>query len=454
MRPLRPGGRGVHAGPGGRALVVTIGIALATAACSGGQEQAAPIAPTIAPTPSTTSATAPPSTTAAPSLLDAADPALAARLDPLWRDVGDGCVTVARDGAVRYERGAGRALPPASAIKVVTAAAVLDGLGAATSLRTTVRAIKGPVDGVVAGDIWLVGGGDPVLGSDAWASAELDPDEPRTSLDALADATVAAGVRRVEGRVLGDESRYDAERFVRTWPRRLIADGESGPLSALLVNDGFEVWGHPGVPFDDPPAGAARLFTDLLAERGVSVAGSAAPGVAPPGAVDLAALESPPVGRLVEAMLRDSDNETAELLVKELAVRRTGGPGSTSTGSAEVVATLRRAGITVDGEVVADGSGLSSATSVACRTLVATLDRWSGVLRDRLAVAGRSGTLERRFVGTPVEGRLRAKTGSLDGVLALAGFVDDGYAFAIILTGDTAAARVAQERLVSALATG
>src|SRR3546814_12354737 len=100
------------------------------------------------------------------------------------------------------------------------------------------------------------------------------------SLDVLADRVVAAGVRRVEGRVVGDESRYDAERYVDTWPDRLIADGEVGPLSALTVNDGFLIWGHPGVPFDDPPTDAAVVFAELLAARGVSFPAPAAAGPA------------------------------------------------------------------------------------------------------------------------------------------------------------------------------
>src|SRR3546814_18316135 len=84
------------------------------------------------------------------------------------------------------------------------------------------------------------------------------------SLDVLADRVVAAGVRRVEGRVVGDERRYDAERYVDTWPDRLIADGEVGPLSALTDNDGFLIWGHPGVRFDDLHTQAVVGFATLL----------------------------------------------------------------------------------------------------------------------------------------------------------------------------------------------
>src|SRR3546814_6396768 len=121
---------------------------------------------------------------------------------------------------------------PASLTKLLTAAAALEGLGADARLRTEVRAAAPPVDGVVAGDLWLVGGGDPVLGTDVWASQMDSSPPPHTSLDVLADRVVAAGVRRVEGRVVGDESCYDAERYVDTWPAR--SDEHTSELQSIM----------------------------------------------------------------------------------------------------------------------------------------------------------------------------------------------------------------------------
>jgi len=344
---------------------------------------------------------------------------------------------VADGNAIVYETGVDSLVPPASAVKVITAAAALEGIGPDERLRTVVRAAGEPVEGVVAGDLALVGGGDPVLGTDAWAATVLPARAPRTSLDALADAVVAAGVRTVEGAVVGDDSRYDAQRTVSTWPQRLVEDGEAGPLSALVVNDGFEVWGHPGVPFADPPAGAAQLFHDLLTARGVTISGGWRSGVAS-GPVEVAAIESPTVGELTTAMLRDSDNGTAELLLKELG-RRHGDEGSTPAGLAYTTELLRRRGVELRGGVLGDGSGLSDATRVTCRALTAVLTAWSGVLLPALPAAGRDGTLRRRLVGTAAEGRVRGKTGSLDGVSSLAGYVEAGdgrpVAFAAIVTG-------------------
>lgn len=381
--------------------------------------------------------------------------ALAAALDPAWRQTPRGCLTVARAGNVIYERGGDQLVEPASTVKVASAAAELVGLGVDTRLRTTAA---GSIEGDrVTGDLWLLGGGDPVLGTNAWAAAMLDADDPRTSLDALADAVVAAGVRGVDGGVIGDDSRFDAVRHVATWPARLVEDGESGPLSALSVNDGFRVWGHPGAPFDDPPAEAAGIFTQLLEERGVDVAGPARSGRAPAGAASIASVDNPPVGELVAAMLQDSDNGTAELLLKELGRRRKDA-GSTDAGLAALREVLAQRGVQLEGTVLGDASGLSEAGLVRCRDLVAVLTAFEPELRDRLAVAGESGTLRRRLLGSAAAGRVRAKTGSLNGVSGLAGYADapDGqiYAFAVIVNGlpPGATARTTLDAIAVALA--
>lgn len=337
---------------------------------------------------------------------------------------------------VVYEANAGAAVAPASVTKLLTAAAALEVLEPDTRLSTSVVAAEAPVNGTVPGDLWLVGGGDPDLGTDAWA-AQLNLPGPHTSLDALADEVVAAGVRRVEGRIVGDETRYDNERYVSTWPARLIADGEIGPLSALTVNDGFRVWGHPGVPFADPPTAAAALFTDLLEARGVRVGGSAASGPAPAGEVRVATMPSASISMLVDAMLRRSDNGTAELLVKELGLQHEG-YGTTAAGVRAIHAVVAK-DVPLDGTTIADGSGLSEATRLTCRALTALLTARAGDLATRLPVAGRDGTLARRFIGSTVAGRLRAKTGTLDGVEALAGYVDNisgtTLVFAFVING-------------------
>jgi len=337
---------------------------------------------------------------------------------------GESCLVVTERGRPLYEHQALAPLAPASGMKLVTAAAVLAGIGPGERLRTSVVAAQEPAAGVVEGDLWLVGGGDPVLGTAAWAAHFERQPVLYTPLEELADAVAGAGVREVRGRVLGDGGRYDEVRYVPGWPARYVEDDEIGPLSGLWVNDGFSAWEPEDVPFADPAAGAAGVFAELLRQRGILVQGDAASGPAPVPAAAVASLDSPTMAELAGAMVRESDNGTAELLVKELGLRA-GGNGSTEAGRAAVVARLEDLGLSTEGLVVADGSGLDPANRVTCRLLhdvLAAADP-GGALDQGLAVAGSTGTLARRFVDTPVSGLLRAKTGSIRGVASLSGYV-------------------------------
>lgn len=374
----------------------------------------------LPPTPSSTALSV------SPSGPPAADPdpsaaAFAAALGPLAAATPNGCIAVWRGERPVFEVAADVPVMAASVTKLFTAVAAIDVLGAETRLRTTVTAGAAPADGVLDGDLGLVGGGDPVLGTARWAAGR-DEADVFTPLEQLADRVTAAGVRRVRGRVVGDEGRYDDRRDVATWPRRFLTDGEVGPLSALTVNDGFRVLGHPGIRFNDPPAGAAAVFADLLRARGVAIDGDPVGGVAPAGMV-LATIDSAPVGELVAEMLRESDNGTAELLVKEIGFRHSRA-GSTSAGVDAIADTLRRRRLPLTDSVLADGSGLSSVSRVTCRLVAAALTQAQGILAPRLSVAGRTGTLKNRLIGTVGEGRVRAKTGSVDGVAAIAGYID------------------------------
>lgn len=334
------------------------------------------------------------------------------------------CLLVSEGTRVLYDRQAGAPLAPASGMKLLTAAAVLAHLDPDERLRTSVEIAQAPVGGIVDGDLWLVGGGDPVLGTAPWAAHFEHQPALFTPLEALADAVVAAGVSEVRGRVVGDEGRYDQVRYVETWPERYIADDQIGPMSALSVNDGFAEWDAIDVAFPDPATGAAGVLTDLLRQRGVVVAGDAGSGPAPVAAVTVASVDSPTMADLVGQMLRESDNGTAELLLKELGLR-VEGEGSTAAGRVVVASTLSSLGLPSEGLVVADGSGLDPGNRVTCRLVHELLERSDdgGAIESGLAVAGATGTLARRFVDTPVSGQLRAKTGSIRGVASLSGFV-------------------------------
>jgi len=332
------------------------------------------------------------------------------------------CLAVtAPDGRPVFVRRPDLSLIPASTLKVLTGVVALARLGPDTRLTTEVRA-SGPPRGGVVGDLWLVGGGDPLLSTADFAVDAGYAGQPRmaSSMEALADLVVNAGVRRVEGRILGDESRYDSQRLVPSWNPRYIAGFEISPLSALVVNKnllvGTRAFGPP------PPVHAASVLADLLRARGVAV-GATGEGKAPPDAARITALESPPLAEVVGEILKHSDNLGAEMLVKELGFRF-GGSGSTAAGLAVVRDHVAGMGVSLEGLSAVDGSGLDRSDRLSCDILQRVL----GLVGDEsplsrvMPVAGSEGTLYRRFQNTPAAGKVRAKTGSLQGVAALSGW--------------------------------
>ena len=336
----------------------------------------------------------------------------------------DTCLTVDA-GDVRFDHRADDPQMPASATKVLTGVAALIALGEDFRYTTTVSAPAAPVDGVVVGDLHLIGGGDPLLAQAEYAARYPTP-QVFSDLRALAAAVAAAGVVRVEGAVVGDESRYDTERYHPAWPPRFITQNQTGPLSALLVNDGFVEWPTTGLapvePAPDPPAHAAEVFRLLLEERGVTVAAGSRAGPAPAGAPVVAEHRSPTMREVVGQMLAESDNATAELLLKEVGLQ-VSGSGSFAAGAAAATQVLAEAGFDLEGTAVVDGSGLASENRLDCDLLMDLLEHppTADAVREGLAVAGETGTLADRWQGTPLVGRVRAKTGTLNQASALAG---------------------------------
>ncbi|MEJ7584012.1 MAG: D-alanyl-D-alanine carboxypeptidase/D-alanyl-D-alanine-endopeptidase [Acidimicrobiales bacterium] len=340
------------------------------------------------------------------------------------------CLTVSVGGRVVYQHNPDVGLVPASAQKLVTATAALAELDPEGRLRTRVLAASAPSDGVVPGDLWMVGGGDPLLATKPYLDHFEHQPQVHTSLEALADAVKAAGVTRVQGRIVGDDSRYDRDRYPDAWPQRYLDQNQSGPLSALSVNDGYTTWparqmegAEEETAATDPPAHAAATLQDLLGERGVTVEGTAASGQAPEEVVEIARVDSRPMRAIVGQMLNESDNQTAELLVKELGRKRGDGP-TTDAGVAVVAESMRRLGLTRTGTGPTDGSGLDEGNRTTCALLMHVLDRAgpTSLIGESLAVAGETGTLAERFATSAAKGRLRAKTGTLNTVTALAGF--------------------------------
>jgi D-alanyl-D-alanine carboxypeptidase/D-alanyl-D-alanine-endopeptidase (penicillin-binding protein 4) len=359
-----------------------------------------------------------------------ADARLGARLDGFLADPSlaggrdRSCLVVQQGGRPVYARRPHDLLTPASNLKLVTASAALTRLGQTTTMATNVLAPR-PANGVVAGDLWVVGGGDPLLATKPYADSFANQPQLHTPYEDLAAKVVAAGVHEIRGRVMGDDSRYDAQRYLPSWKRAYITEGHVGPESALAVNDGYQAFAPRKVVATEPAATAAAVFTDLLRAQGVIVAGEPGAGKAPAGLAQVASVHSPPMRDIVGEMLRESDNNTAELLVKELG-RRFANAGTTTAGLGVIRDSLSRGKLPAAEVRAVDGSGLDRSDLATCNLLASILERanHAGPIADGLAVAGETGTLADRFERNPAAGRLRAKTGFLDGVVALSGWMD------------------------------
>jgi serine-type D-Ala-D-Ala carboxypeptidase/endopeptidase (penicillin-binding protein 4) len=346
-------------------------------------------------------------------------------------------------GKVVYARNARLPLIPASNEKLAVTYAALVALGPAYRIETQVLGL-GEQDGAEwHGDLVLKGFGDPSLSS--------------LGLRRLAAEVRGAGIRVVSGRILGDESYFDAFRMGPGWKPYFFIN-ESPPLSALTVDRGRYL----GRTSRTPALAAALLFRKALTQAGVRVAGPARLGAVPADSESypVASLLSPPLSSILRFMDYESDNFTAEILLKQLGTLESG-QGTTAAGALAVRRILGEYGVPIDGVRIADGSGLSRLNRLTAVTLVQML-RSAWVSPDfrnsffsSLPVAARSGTLERRMIRTAAAGRVRAKTGTTRESSALSGIVKDRYAFSILQNGypvATWSARRSQDRFAAILA--
>ena len=365
------------------------------------------------------------------------------------------CLTVLLDDQVIVNDRSDSALVPASLMKIVTAAAALDVLGPDATYSTGVfvrsDALDSVADGTLVGDVYLVGGGDPVLNTPRFGDRIPDP-VVYTDVTELADrvrqSLVSLGIRRIQGRIVGDDSRYPHR--VRDYYGEFHPDGDDpvwrysddtvnfvGPLSGLLINDGYVSYTWKTGILDRleyvrtvaPTRHAASVFDDLLEARGLVITRRPQAGTSPPRSqlTSLASIESPDMGQIVARMLTRSDNTIAEMLLKEIGYRTL---GSARAVAVEVVEGVMQQtlGPLAAGIEIADGSGLSRYNRLTCAAVTELL-RQAGPhspLVAGLAVAGRSGTLKTCGPATwpPIGGSpnaVYAKTGTAHLSNSLAG---------------------------------
>lgn len=262
---------------------------------------------------------------------------------------------------------------PGAVQMLVTGWAAIALLGPDHRFVTTVGSEAPPTnDGVLAGSLYLVGGGDPVLMTPAWATDNLPGHAVITDPSQLADAVVAAGVSQVLGAVIGVESRYDQVRYLPGLSTETEVANAAGPLGALRIDGGtLTEDNETTVDRSNPAATSAARFDDLLEARGVMIAGlsRAAPvDDEVPDLVDIASVRSPPLAQIVNQMLAENDVGTAEILLKEIGFVL-GGDGSTLAGARLSFDAVRDSlGVNL-GAPPLSGSGWDSIGTATCASI-------------------------------------------------------------------------------------
>lgn len=368
-------------------------------------------------------------------------------LDPDLTVSGDlAAVVVDERGYPLLLHDEGVPLLPASTVKLVTAAAALRSLGPDHRFTTPVHATAPIEGGAIAGDLVLVGTGDPAL-TDARFTEHAYPERPRTPIDELADRLVEGGLTSVAGDVIGDGSFFADEPLATGVLERHLHSLDMSRMAGLTIDYGMEVEYRDdgrtiGSMSEDPAAQAAAVLAEMLEDRGVEIGGTARSGSAPAGTTsELASVDGPPLSTLLRYAVQRSDNHLTDGLFRSLGAL--GGDPTWAGSAAAVVTALDDLDLDWTGAVLADGSGLSRDDRLSA-ALLTDLDRamWVSEHGDEwralMAVAGENGTLRRRLRGTLADGRLRGKTGTLEDVRALTASVegDGGRRFHLTVIGN------------------
>ncbi len=385
-----------------------------------------------------------------------------------------------------YARSASKLFTPASNMKLLTGAAALEVLGPAYRYRTEVSAAGQVSGGVLLGDLVVSGAGDPTVSERfhhdpravfrGWADSLRVHGVRRIAGDVVGIDRLFDGVPLGSGWAWDDlESAYAAgvaglylnEGVVRVTVRpgplgasaRVSLDPPTGYLPVTNSTRTSSAGGEPFLTVERNPAGRgvlvegevtagaepvvrwiavrdpagyfAAVLRETLESEGVEVSGRArvleADETGPAGATFLFAHLSPPLEEVLPELLKPSQNQIAEILLKTVGLEARG-EGSARAGAEAVDSLLAAWGVKPTRLRVADGSGLSRYNLLSPELLVSLLERMDGsryarLWRESLPLAGVDGTLENRLRGTAAEGRVRAKTGSLSNVRALSGYL-------------------------------
>ncbi|HPQ41342.1 MAG TPA: D-alanyl-D-alanine carboxypeptidase/D-alanyl-D-alanine-endopeptidase [bacterium] len=399
------------------------------------------------------------------------------------------------DGRVVFEYNPDLPLKPASNQKILTTIGALGLLSPQYQFKTRVFRASDETNGVLGGDLYIKGGGDPFL--------------VKEEMWLLADRVAAMGIRHVKGNIIADGSFFDSVGEPSPdWERIRMPLWYNAPTGGLAFNfNAITVIASPGAqpgdpvkisvdpplecfqiegqPTTGPPGSRITLILDIretegichlllkgrmpstcgtqsyyrhinsadmyaghafkyyLEQVGVIVDGTVIRGETPESASEIVVHESEPLYGLLQAANKYSNNFMIEQIVKTIAAETVSNPGSTAEGLEKIKSYFTDIGMDTSGMVLNDGSGLSRSNLVSARQLARLIEyavnesHYGPEFLTTLPVAGVDGTLKKRLKDHPDKRLVRAKTGLINNVVCLSGLVDGrrgkGLVFSILI---------------------
>ncbi len=353
---------------------------------------------------------------------------------PQFRNAHWGVLVVnPRTADTIYSKNAGKLFMPASNMKTITSAVALTQLGPDYTYKTTFAMTGDVRDSLLDGDLFVIGRGDPTISDRMRGLATL-------VMDSLADSLRAKGIRQVTGVLAHAGNAFPDSTRGYGWEWDDLGEYYGAGIDELTFNEGTApttIGPLPDTvrdslysgPAKDPAKAYLEAYHDALVRKGIVIDGGVADSAAPmPFALDtLFVYVSPPMRVILPVLMKPSQNQIAELVFKTIGLER-GGLGTADSAKAVVARQLLAWGAEPDGFRLADGSGLSRHNLLSPETLVTVLDAMQrdtafAVFYNSMPVAGVDGTLKSRMKGTPAEGNVRAKTGSIGAARTLSGYV-------------------------------
>jgi serine-type D-Ala-D-Ala carboxypeptidase/endopeptidase (penicillin-binding protein 4) len=347
-----------------------------------------------------------------------------------------------RTGDTLYSKNAGKLFMPASNMKIITSAAGLTLLGPEYRYKTTFLTNGEVRDSLLDGDLLVIGRGDPTI-SDRMQGL-ITGDTLRglatTLMDALADSLRAHHIRQVGGSIARVGNAFPDSIYGYGWEWDDLGEYYGAGVDELIFNEGMaptRLRPLPDTvrdslysgPARDPAKAYLEALRDGLIRKRIVVDGGVKDSILPtPFRMDtIFVLNSPPLREILPALMKPSQNQIAEILLRTIGLERAG-IGTADTARKIVGQQLLAWGVQADGFVIRDGSGLSDQDLLTPETIVRVLDQIQrdtafATFYNSMPIAGVDGTIEKRMKGTPAEGNVRAKTGTKSKARSLSGYV-------------------------------